>query len=139
MTGKIFVDSNVWVYLFLHENNEKYRTAEDFFIKHGAETVFVITYQVINEVSNTLLRNKYAEAEIREIAEYMLKICTVQDFTKNIVLTASLLREKHSFSFWDSIIVGSALASGCDTFISEDMHDGLIVNNKMTIKNIFEK
>jgi predicted nucleic acid-binding protein len=109
MANKIFVDSNVWVYLFLQDDNEKYKIAEKFFIENSSDSIFIITYQIINEVSNTLLRNKYSEIEIQENIEYMFKICTIQDFTKEIVLTSSSLRGKYSFSFWDSILVGRAL------------------------------
>jgi predicted nucleic acid-binding protein len=53
------------------------------------------------------------------------------------VLTASSLREKYSFSFWDSIVVGSALFSDCNVLITEDMQNGLVVENKLLLKNIF--
>jgi predicted nucleic acid-binding protein len=54
---------------------------------------------VINEVANILLKNNFAEIEIRENIEYLLKVCTLQDFAKEIVLIASSVREKHSISF----------------------------------------
>jgi predicted nucleic acid-binding protein len=139
MVYKIFVDSNIWVYLFLQDDNEKYKIAEEYFRENSLNTIFIITYQVINEVSNTLLRNKYSEAKIRENIEYMLKICTIQEFTKEIILMASSLREKYSFSFWDSILIGSALFSECNILISEDMQGELIVDKKLLIKNIFNK
>jgi predicted nucleic acid-binding protein len=139
MTDKIFVDTNVWVYLYLHDDEEKYKIAEEYLLKNDPDTVFIITWQIINEVSNTLLRYKYGESEIRKYIEQLCKTCTIQDFTKEIVLTASSLRGKYSFSFWDSIIVGSALFSECNILISEDMQNGLIVEEKLIIKNIFVK
>jgi predicted nucleic acid-binding protein len=139
MTDKIFVDTNVWVYLYLHDDDEKYKIAEEYLSKNNLNTVFIITWQIINEVSNTLLRYKYEESEIRKYIGQLCKACTIQDFTKEIVLTASSLREKYSFSFWDSIIVGSALFSECNMLISEDMQNELIVEEKLTIKNIFVK
>jgi predicted nucleic acid-binding protein len=48
------------------------------------------------------------------------------------------LREKYSLSFWDSIIVASALHSNCTVLASEDMQDGLKIDN-MIIDNIFKK
>jgi predicted nucleic acid-binding protein len=57
--------------------------------------------------------------------------------TKEIVLTASSLREKYSFSFRDSIIAGSVLFSECGTLVSEDMQNGLNIAGKLVIKNIF--
>jgi predicted nucleic acid-binding protein len=139
MPDKIFVDTNIWVYLYLHDDDEKYKTAEEFLSKSNPDVVFVITWQIINEISNTLLRYKYTELEIRKYIEQLCKVCTIQDFTKEIVLMASSLRERYSFSFWDSIIVGSALFSECTILISEDMQNGLNVEERMIVKNIFLK
>jgi predicted nucleic acid-binding protein len=138
MSDKVFVDSNVWLYLFLQDDDEKYKIAENFFKANGLRSTFVITYQVINEVSNILLKNAYTETKIRENIDHMFRLSTIQDFTKEIILTASSARENYSFSFWDSILVGSALFSECNMLISEDMQDGLMVNNKLLIKNIFK-
>jgi predicted nucleic acid-binding protein len=137
MLNKIFIDSNVWIYLFLQDNDEKYKAAEAYLKNNNADSIFIITYQVINEVSNILFKNKYTEIEIRENIDFLFKICTIQEFTKDIIITASSVRKNYSFSFWDSILVGSALFSECNILISEDMQDGLIVNNKLLIKNIF--
>ncbi|MDR1147049.1 MAG: PIN domain-containing protein [Spirochaetaceae bacterium] len=138
MTDKIFVDTNVWVYLYLHDDEEKYKIAEEYLLRNNQNAVFIITWQIINEVSNTLSRYKYTESEIRKYIEQLFKVCTIQGFTKELVLTASFLREKYSFSFWDSIVVGSALFSECNILISEDMQNGLKVEEKLIIKNIFE-
>ena len=137
MQNKIFVDSNIWLYLFLQDDNDKYLHAENFFLNSHSNSTFIISYQVINEISNILLKNNFLEAEIVESIDYLFKVCTIQEFTKEIILSASSIREKYSFSFWDSIIIGSALFSKFDTLVSEDMQNGLIVNDKLLIKNIF--
>jgi predicted nucleic acid-binding protein len=139
MTDRIFVDTNVWVYLYLHDDDEKYKIVEEYLSRNDLDGIFIITWQIINEVSNTLLRYKYTESEIRKYIEQLCKTCTIQDFTKEIVLMASSLRERYSFSFWDSIIVGSALFSECNILVSEDMQNGLNVSEKLIIKNIFLK
>jgi len=137
MRNKIFIDSNIWLYLFLQDDKEKYKITEKYLLKNNLNSTFVITYQVINEVASILLKNNFTETEIRENIEYLIKINTLQDFTKEIVLIASSIRERYSISFWDSIIIGSALFAKCDILISEDMQDGLIIDNKLLIKNIF--
>jgi len=138
MRSKTFVDSNIWLYLFLQDNDEKYKMTEQYFMSNNLNSIFISSYQVINEVSNILLKKKFTEAEIRESINYLLKVCTLQELTKEILLTASHVRERYSFSFWDSIIIGSALCSKCDTLITEDMQSGLIVDEKLVIKNILE-
>jgi predicted nucleic acid-binding protein len=75
---------------------------------------------------------------MKENIQYMYKICTIQDFSKEIIMIAFDLREKYSLSFWDSIIVASALNSNCNVLASEDMQNGLRIKN-MIINNIFSK
>ena len=136
MADKIFLDSNIWLYLFLQDETNKYKIAEEYISTNSDNTMF-ITYQVINEVTNQLLRNNFNETIVKENIEYMYRICTIHNFSKEIVMLASSLREKYAFSFWDSMIVAGALNSGCGTLATEDMHDGLKIENMIT-KNIFK-
>ena len=136
MIDKIFVDSNVWIYLFLNEDSHKHDIAERFIAQSGKKNVLVISHQVINEVSSVSYKHKQDEARIRYIIEHMSKICMVQDYSKDIALLASDLRQRHSISFWDSLIVASAFTAQCKVLVSEDMQDGFAVG-EMTIKNIF--
>ena len=126
------------VIFFIQDEKEKYKIAEDLFLTKENNTIFVISYQVINEVTNKLIQKKFSTATIKKNIEYMYKICTIQNFSKEIIMLAFELREKYSFSFWDSIIVASALNSNCTILASEDMQNGLEISN-MTIKNIFDK
>ena len=136
MIDKVFVDSNIWCYFFLQDEKEKYKTAETFFLSKEQDTIFVISYQVINEVTNKLIQKKFDSEIIRGNIEYMHKICTIQNFSKDVILSAFHLRETYSFSFWDSIIVASALESNCTILASEDMQNNLKIDG-LTIKNIF--
>jgi predicted nucleic acid-binding protein len=138
MIDRIFIDSNVWLYFFLKDEEEKYRIAEKYFLENATGSVFIITYQVINEVANQLIKNNHDEITIVENIEYMYKISTIQDFSKEIILSASELRQRYSLSFWDSIIVTSAIKSNCNILATEDMQDGLIIEHT-EIKNIFKK
>jgi len=85
---------------------------------------------------NVLKRHGLAEDNIRTVIESITDICLIQDISQEVCLLASTLRERYSFSFWDSIIVATAKTAGCSFLISEDMHDGLTVD-KLRIKNIF--
>ncbi|MCL2744526.1 MAG: PIN domain-containing protein [Planctomycetaceae bacterium] len=135
MTDKVFIDSNVWVYLFSDNKNHKAKAAERF-LDDAVKSVFVTSCQVVNEVCNVLKRHGLAEDKIRTVIESITNICLMQDISKEVCLLASALREQHSLSFWDSVIVATAKTSGCCLLISEDMHDGLAVDT-LRIKNIF--
>jgi predicted nucleic acid-binding protein len=47
------------------------------------------------------------------------------------------LRSKYAISFWDSLIVASALDNGCKLLYSEDMQHGQVIEKKLNIMNPF--
>ena len=55
----------------------------------------------------------------------------------NIFLYA--FSEKYNFSYYDSIIVSTALENECNIVYSEDMQHSQIIENKLTIINPFKK
>ena len=134
MTDRIFVDSNLWVYLFVGDGDVKSKTAKDYITRSAESSRLVISYQVVNEVCNVLKKKQYTEPEIRGVANDMMGLCEVCSYSDEIIYHASELREKHSLSFWDSHIVASALVSHCEILASEDMQDGMRINS-IVIRN----
>jgi predicted nucleic acid-binding protein len=140
MKNKIFVDSNIWIYLFTSDDVSKNEFARNFIIENAPnENIFVITYQVINEVGAVLKRKKkFNEEKIQFVIDAMLELCLVQDFSREIVIHASELRRKILVSYWDSIIIASAIASGCKFLTSEDLQNGQKIQD-VSVLNIFKK
>ena len=136
MTDRVFIDSNVWLYLFLQSDARKSDIAQNFISGNIGNHIFV-TYQVINEVSNQLLKNGFGEKTVRDTVMFMHKICVVRNFSRDMVILASAIRENYKISFWDSMIVAAALICDCNILASEDMQDGLKIENT-TIKNVFK-
>jgi predicted nucleic acid-binding protein len=48
------------------------------------------------------------------------------------------LRDRYLISFWDSLIVASAVLGDATILYSEDMQDGLIINNSLQVINPFK-
>ena len=137
MTGcRIFIESNIWVYVFGEEDDKKAYLAKKFIDENWENKIF-ISYQVVNEVSNVLKRKRNSETKIKTVINNLSKNYTVLQYSTQNALLASDLREKYKFSFWDSNIAASALSAKCDYLISEDMQDGLNING-MTVKNILK-
>ena len=136
MLDKYFFDSNIWLYLFLEKGSKKSIIAKQYIESTVLKNQIVISWQVLNEVSINLLKKGFSEQQVLSIVEWLYKISTIQDFTKGMLLQASLLREKYSISYWDSLIVAAALESNCQYLISEDMQHGQKLTN-LTIRNIF--
>ncbi len=64
MKEPVFIDSNVWLYSFLKQEETKRNSAKKLIksIKPGSICVSV---QIINEVSFNIKRNKFHESEIQ--------------------------------------------------------------------------
>ncbi|MCP6759534.1 MAG: hypothetical protein NHB32_12375 [Fischerella sp. CENA71] len=56
----------------------------------------------------------------------------------NIFESASDIRSRYNFSFWDGLIVACALGAGASILYSEDMQDRLVVAGQLEIVNLFK-
>jgi predicted nucleic acid-binding protein len=87
-------------------------------------------------VTVNLLRKFQAnEQDICKLIRSFYRKYLIIESNRAILLHASDLRTVYRLSYWDSLIIASALAAGATILYTEDMHDGLIVNNQLTIVN----
>lgn len=139
---KAFLDTNILLYPCLTNTKDdptelarKQAIATN--LTHSDQ--LVISTQVVNEVcANLIKKANFAEAEIQPFIRLLFNRYQVVQLSYDIFLKASTLRESYCFSYWDSLIVASALAGNVDTLYSEDMQHGLIVDNQLTIINPFK-
>ena len=100
----------------------------------------MVSTQVINEVCvNLLKKTTISEEGISQLIESFYAKYPVVEIDKIILLAASRLRQRYTLSYWDSIIVACALASETATLYTEDMQDGLVIEEKLEIVNPFAK
>jgi len=78
-----------------------------------------------------------SEPRIRDLINSFYQDYYVVQMSHTIQIQASHLRENHSVSYWDSLLVSAALEANAEILFSEDMHDGLIVENQLAILNPF--
>lgn len=122
-----FIDSNIWLYAFIRSQDPDKSLAARSVIR---DSDIVISTQVLNEVSINLIRKaRFPENRIRELIDSFYNKYSIIEFSMEIFLRASLIREQHEFSFWDSLIVSSAVHSEAEILYSEDMHNGLVIEN----------
>jgi predicted nucleic acid-binding protein len=130
----IFLDTNIIVYAYSVDSVEKCRIARTLIESGNA----VISAQVLNEYCNTT-RRKYpllfdrVETTLRELSE----LVEIHDLTQSLSQHAVQLTRRYGYSFYDSLIVASALAAECAVLISEDMQHGFLVDGQLRIENPF--
>lgn len=132
--GACFVDTNIWLYALVDGQGKAPQAKQAL-----QQCQPVISTQVINEVCINLIKKAaFDEAKIAEIIHSFYNKYEVIEIDKSILLTASQLRAKHQFSFWDSGIIACALASGSTILLSEDLHQGMLIEKQLKIINPFK-
>jgi len=133
MKDNHFIDSNIFLYAFSTKDLKKQKIASSLVTQSA-----IISTQVINEVSNNMLKKLHmSNSDIEEFIIDCYEQYSVINFTKNMFIKATKLREKYLFSYYDSLIVSSALLGECDILYSEDMQHNLRVEKTLTIVNPF--
>jgi len=138
MMSKCFVDSNIWVYSFIVDDDPRSAAAREFIANASASTELFASYQVINETTRVLKKSGFSEQKLRQVIGSIFSVCDVCGFTQIGAMLASELRETMSISYWDSHIAATAILAGCDTLVSEDFQDGSSIRG-VQVKNIFAK
>ncbi len=131
---KIFLDSNVIIYSFGAEDYKKVIANE--LLKKNP----VISTQVLNEISNVLYRKLNLKvSDIKIAVEFLSRICVVKNITPKTIKSALNIVDQYGFSYYDSMIISSALESKCTILYSEDMSDGQVIDKKLRVVNPFKK
>jgi len=146
MKDSVFLDTNIFIYA-LTEPKEKTKkedlpkrvVALELLNKLFNEKNIVVSVQVLNEVHlNMVGKFKLDDALVSQILqENIFAIASVENLTVQTYKNAFQIRQDYNISYWDSLVVASALESDCSTLYSEDMQNGLILHDKLTIINPF--
>ena len=134
--GRAFLDTNLFVYLYSATDVEKreqvVRTINQY--ERFAST------QVLNEFCNVCVRKlKLPVTSVLEAVIEIKNICNIAIVDDTTVMTALRYHEKYGYSYYDSLMLASALESGCQYLFSEDMADGQEIEKRLIIKNIFRR
>ncbi len=136
MNGKTFFDTNVVVYLYSSDEPDKRETAQSLIEQNDP----VVSTQVLSELANTLSRKFALSFDV--VAQAVVEVqdaCTVLPVMPETILLALTLAKKYKYSYYDSLILASALSAGCNTIFTEDMQHGQVIENSLTINNPFKK
>lgn len=127
-----FFDTNVLVYL-ASADPAKADRAERTIAAGGA-----ISVQVLNELAHVARRKMHLSwADTHAFLALLRRLLTVHPLALDTHDAGLALAERYGLSTDDAMIAASALHAGCDTLWSEDMQDGLVLDDRLTIVNPF--
>jgi predicted nucleic acid-binding protein len=127
MSGKAFLDSNIFIYGYDHRDPRKRRIALDLVRDTTAEGVAVISYQVIHEFFNFALVKaaaKMRHQDARLYLEAVFRPLLAVPSSLALVSEAIRIQERYRLSWYDSLIVSAAQHAGCALLYSEDLQHG---------------
>lgn len=127
-----FLDSNVLIYAF---TSDRRAVMAQTLLEGGC----AISVQGLNEFANVARRKLAmnwdeigrALADIRALCPIILPV----DLETH--MAALRLAERYGYAIFDALIVSSALRAGSEILWSEDMHDGMVIDGRLTISNPF--
>jgi predicted nucleic acid-binding protein len=137
MNDKTFIDTNIFVYAYTGDDKTKHSTAQKV-IRDGFKSQnTIISTQVLSEFYSAMTKIKIDHGSIKNIIYELISTSAVKAITVQTVKKAVFLREKYAYSWWDSLILSSALENGCNRICSEDMRHGHIIEDSLVIENPF--
>ena len=131
MPDKAFFDTNILVYAHDQSAGRKHDRTRDLVRDLWASGEGCLSIQVLQEFFVTVTR-KVANPLSSEIAVQIitdLSVWQVHCPGVDDVLAAIRLQDRYRVSFWDAMIIASAVALGCETIWSEDLNPGHVYDS----------
>ena len=127
MSGRFFLDTNVFVYTFDRSAPAKARKATDLIRKAANSGEGIISFQVVQEFFNVALRRFPQPMSIAEAEQYLTTVfrpLLAVHSSPSVYFGALRIAGKYRLSWFDSVIVACAVEGGCDVLYSEDLQNG---------------
>jgi predicted nucleic acid-binding protein len=131
-----FVDTNIFVYAHEGGAGSKHRKAVDLVTRLFEEQNGAISVQVLSEFYITATKKLGMKSEEAEEVIADLGRWTIHRPGHDDVLRACGIHRRHKVSWWDALIINSAIELACDVLWSEDLATGQRYGT-LTVRNPF--
>lgn len=134
MSDSIFLDTNIIIYSYSITDTRKQNIAR----KLISSNYTYVSTQVLQELFNTVTRKfKYPYDAALRVFDECINNNNIFTNTPDTIRQAVSVASRFNYSFYDSLIISSAISAGCKTLYSEDLHDGHLIDGTLTIVNPF--
>ena len=121
MKDRAFFYTNVLIYLFSEDEPEKNLKCISALKKYTCIT----STQAINELCNVFTKKwRLPVKDIQFAIKQIEAVCDIQFVDLDVVDYALEIKGKYKYSYYNCLMLSSAIISGCDYILSEDMHSG---------------
>ena len=135
MSDKVFLDTNILVYLHSFDEPRKRQTSTELFSSFQCCT----SVQALNEFCYvSIKKQRRSRDEIEQALRNICDACQVSSISVTTMSHALKLHETYGYQFFDCLMLASAIENGCTQIMTEDMSSGHIIEQKLTIRNPFK-
>ena len=136
MNGNAFIDTNIIIYFYSEHDSKKRGIACGILDKYTCCT----NIQAFKEAGNIWYKklNLSGYAIEKHIKNLELLFNVVLPINTDTIYDAIKIKDKYGFSFYDCIMLASAMNGECEIIFTEDMQDGQIINDTLKIINPFK-
>lgn len=136
MHDKAFLDTNILIYAYSEDEPKKQSIALQ--LIDSFEDNVIISKQVINELSNILLKKfKLGSDQVENVLLEIDNVLPIVDFDLTTQIKALKLKDRYQFQYYDALIVATALENNCTVVYSEDMQHEMLIDGNLKIINPF--
>ena len=134
MSVKVFADTNILLYAFSKNEEEKQQKALEILDSSWP----TISTQVIREFISvgTTKHNQPLEKVIRQVRN-IVDVVDIINEDMEIIDKGVEIHQRYKFRFYDSLIIAAAITANCTILYSEDMQHGQVIEKTLTIVNPF--
>lgn len=137
MSEKSFLDSNIVIYLYSNDEPIKRALCEQFL--NQPENISIST-QVLNEFIHVFRHKRKIDIEqIRKAIKELAELFTIASITPNTIENALSIADKYHYSYFDSLIIASAIEYQCNILYTEDLHANQLIEKTLKIVNPFKQ
>lgn len=138
MKDKSFIDTNVFLYAIDKDANFKHKKALEFLCDVELKEKIHVSYQVLKEFTNAAVRRKiFNESQLVTYLD-IFSGYRISGISLKTIKEAIRIKFRYQLSFYDSLIVATAIENNCTRLYSEDLNNGQSIEG-LQIINPFQE
>lgn len=133
MSERVALDTNILIYA-VSQNTDPRNEAALEIVRRSFALNAIVPLQVLGEFLNVCRRKRVAApaAALERVAEWLPLFATPRTEIAHLI-EASASSNQYDLAYFDALICALASTAGATRLISEDMHDGLRVNDLVIV------
>lgn len=131
MSDRAFIDTNVILYSKDARDERKQSIADELIAGGLRDGSLVVSAQVLNEFYVNVTQKLdpgMGRQDARTVCRSIASV-SCEPVTNETIATAWDVQDRFALSWWDSLVVASALLARCGRLMTEDLQDGLVIDD----------